>query len=258
MEEIIRFDNIKKSYGNKTIVEEFNLLIEKGEFLTIIGSSGSGKTTILKMINGLIKPELGKVFIKNKNIEEENIIDLRRNIGYAIQGSVLFPHMTVEENIAYVPNLLNKKDKEKTKLAVKKWMDIVGLEEDMLNRYPDELSGGQQQRVGIARSLAASPDILLMDEPFGAVDEITRGQLQEEILNIHNKTGITIIFVTHDISEAIKLGTKVLVMNEGKIEQYSEPKEILINPATNFVKALVSRERHFYNIIDDEEQQSIY
>lgn len=251
MEEIIRFDNIKKSYGNKTIVEEFNLLIEKGEFLTIIGSSGSGKTTILKMINGLIKPESGKVFIKNKNIEEENIIDLRRNIGYAIQGSVLFPHMTVEENIAYVPNLLNKKDKEKTKLAVKKWMDIVGLEEDMLNRYPDELSGGQQQRVGIARSLAASPDILLMDEPFGAVDEITRGQLQEEILNIHNKTGITIIFVTHDISEAIKLGTKVLVMNEGKIEQYSGSKEILENPATDFVKALVSRERHFYNITDD-------
>lgn len=258
MEEIIRFDNIKKSYGNKTIVEEFNLLIEKGEFLTIIGSSGSGKTTILKMINGLIKPESGKVFIKNKNIEEENIIDLRRNIGYAIQGSVLFPHMTVEENIAYVPNLLNKKDKEKTKLAVKKWMDIVGLEEDMLNRYPDELSGGQQQRVGIARSLAASPDILLMDEPFGAVDEITRGQLQEEILNIYNKTGITIIFVTHDISEAIKLGTKVLVMNEGKIEQYSEPKEILINPATDFVEALVSRERHFYNITDGEEQKSIY
>lgn len=258
MEEIIRFDNIKKSYGNKTIVEAFNLLIEKGEFLTIIGSSGSGKTTILKMINGLIKPESGNVFIKNKNIEEENIIDLRRNIGYAIQGSVLFPHMTVEENIAYVPNLLNKKDKDKTKSAVKKWMDIVGLEEDMLNRYPDELSGGQQQRVGIARSLAASPDILLMDEPFGAVDEITRGQLQEEILNIHNKTGITIIFVTHDISEAIKLGTKVLVMNEGKIEQYSEPKEVLKNPATDFVKALVSRERHFYNITDDYEQKSIY
>ncbi|MDU5110887.1 MAG: ABC transporter ATP-binding protein [Clostridium sp.] len=258
MEEIIRFDNIKKSYGNKTIVEEFNLLIKKGDFLTIIGSSGSGKTTILKMINGLITPESGKIFIKNKNIEEENIIDLRRNIGYAIQGSVLFPHMTVEENIAYVPNLLNKKDKEKTKLAVKKWMDIVGLEEEMLNRYPDELSGGQQQRVGIARSLAASPDILLMDEPFGAVDEITRGQLQEEILNIHNKTGITIIFVTHDISEAIKLGTKVLVMNEGKIEQYSEPKEILKNPATDFVEALVSRERHFYNITDGEEQKSIY
>lgn len=248
MEEIIRFENIKKSYGEKTIIEDFNLSINKGEFLTIIGSSGCGKTTILKMINGLIKPEEGKVFIKNKNIEEEDIINLRRNIGYSIQGSVLFPHMTVEENIAYVPNLLNKKDRDKTKKAVRKWIDIVGLEEDMLERYPDELSGGQQQRVGIARALAASPDILLMDEPFGAIDEITRGQLQDEIRNIHNKTGITIVFVTHNISEAINLGTKVLVMDSGKIEQYSEPKEILNNPATDFVKALVSREKKIYNL----------
>lgn len=239
MEEVIRFENIKKSYGEKTIIKDFNLSINKGEFLTIIGSSGCGKTTILKMINGLIKPEEGKIFIKNKNIEEEDIINLRRNIGYSIQGSVLFPHMTVEENIAYVPNLLNKKDRDKTKKAVRKWMDIVGLDEDMLERYPDELSGGQQQRVGIARALAASPDILLMDEPFGAIDEITRGQLQDEIRNIHNKTGITIVFVTHNISEAINLGTKVLVMDSGKIEQYSEPKEILNNPATDFVKALV-------------------
>lgn len=258
MEEVIRFDNVKKSYGEKTIIEDFNLSIEKGEFLTIIGSSGSGKTTILKMINGLIKPESGKVFIKSKNIDEENIINLRRNIGYAIQGSILFPHMTVEENIAYVPNLINKKNKEKTKEAVKKWMGIVGLEEDMLDRYPDELSGGQQQRVGIARSLAASPDILLMDEPFGAVDEITRGQLQEEIADIHNKTGITIVFVTHDISEAIKLGTKILVMNNGKIEQYSEPKEILKNPSTDFVRELVSRERKFCNLSDDELSKCMY
>ena len=258
MEEIIRFDDIKKSYGEKIIVEGFNLSINKGEFLTIIGSSGSGKTTILKMINGLIKPEAGKVFIRDNNIEDADIIDLRRNIGYAIQGSVLFPHMTVEENIAYGPNLLNKKNKEKTKEAVKKWMNIVGLEVDMLNRYPDELSGGQQQRVGIARSLAASPDILLMDEPFGAVDEITRGQLQEEIAKIHNKTGITIVFVTHDISEAIKLGTKILVMNCGKIEQYSEPKEILKNPATDFVEALVSRERKMYNFSEEEESKLIY
>lgn len=248
MEEIIRFENIKKSYGEKTIIEDFNLSINKGEFLTIIGSSGCGKTTILKMINGLIKPEEGKVFIKNKNIEEEDIINLRRNIGYSIQGSILFPHMTVEENIAYVPNLLNKKDREKTKKAVRKWMDIVGLEEDMLERYPDELSGGQQQRVGIARALAASPDILLMDEPFGAIDEITRGQLQDEIRNIHDKTGITIVFVTHNISEAINLGTKVLVMDNGKIEQYSEPREILNNPATDFVKALVFREKNIYNL----------
>lgn len=258
MEEVIRFDNIKKIYGEKTIIEDFSLSIEKGEFLTIIGSSGCGKTTILKMINGLIKPESGKVFIKNKNIDEEDIINLRRNIGYSIQGSILFPHMTVEENIAYVPNLLNKKDKEKTKKAVIKWMNIVGLDEDMLERYPNELSGGQQQRVGIARALAASPDILLMDEPFGAVDEITRGQLQEEIANIHRKTGITIVFVTHDISEAIKLGTKILVMDNGKIEQYSEPKEILKNPSTDFVRALVSRERKFCNLSDEELSKCIY
>lgn len=248
MSAIIKFENIKKAYGENTVIENFNLNIEHGEFLTVIGSSGCGKTTILKMINGLIKPEEGTVLVRNKNIEEEDIISLRRNIGYSIQGSVLFPHMTIEKNIAYVPNLLNKKNKEKTKKAVKKWMDIVGLEEELLERYPDELSGGQQQRVGIARALSTSPDILLMDEPFGAVDEITRGQLQEEISRIHKQTGITIIFVTHDISEAIKLGTKILVMNNGKIEQYAEPKEILNNPKTEFVERLVSREKKLHDM----------
>ncbi|WP_055070238.1 ABC transporter ATP-binding protein [Clostridium massiliamazoniense] len=256
MECIIKFENIKKIYGNKVIIENFNLDINKGEFLTVIGSSGCGKTTILKMINGLVKAESGNIFIKGKNIDNEDIISLRRNIGYAIQGSVLFPHMTVEKNIAYVPNLLNKKDKTKTINAVEKWINIVRLDEDMLKRYPDELSGGQQQRVGIARALAASPDILLMDEPFGAVDEITKMQLQEEIMRIHRETGITIIFVTHDISEAIKLGTKVLVMNEGKIEQYGTSKEILKNPATDFVKKLIDREMRIYELLDDKQSQS--
>ncbi|MDZ4994676.1 ATP-binding cassette domain-containing protein [Clostridium perfringens] len=250
MSTIIKFHKINKAYGNNTVIEDFNLDIEQGEFLTVIGSSGCGKTTILKMINGLIKPEEGTIFVKNKNIEEEDIISLRRNIGYSIQGSVLFPHMTIEKNIAYVPNLLNKNNKEKTKNAVKKWMDIVGLDKDLLERYPDELSGGQQQRVGIARALATSPDILLMDEPFGAVDEITRGQLQEEIARIHKQTNITIIFVTHDISEAIKLGTKILVMNKGKIEQYAKPREILNNPATEFVKRLVAKEKQFYSFFN--------
>lgn len=250
MSTIIKFHKINKAYGNNTVIEDFNLDIEQGEFLTVIGSSGCGKTTILKMINGLIKPEEGTIFVRNKNIEEEDIISLRRNIGYSIQGSVLFPHMTIEKNIAYVPNLLNKNNKEKTKNAVKKWMDIVGLDKDLLERYPDELSGGQQQRVGIARALATSPDILLMDEPFGAVDEITRGQLQEEIARIHKQTNITIIFVTHDISEAIKLGTKILVMNEGKIEQYAKPREILNNPATEFVKRLVAKEKQFYSFLN--------
>lgn len=161
------------------------------------------------MVNGLITPTFGDVFVEGKNIKELNQNELRRNIGYAIQGSVLFPHMTVEENISYVPNLLNKRDKERTRRAVAKWMKIVDLDEDMLHRYPAELSGGQQQRVGIARALAASPEILLMDEPFGAVDELTRASLQDEISRIHKETGITVLFVTHDITEALKLGTRV-------------------------------------------------
>ena len=244
MNTIIEFKNIKKSYGGKTVISNLNLSIEKGEFVTIIGSSGCGKTTALKMVNGLIAPTSGDIFINGENIKNKDLTDLRRNIGYAIQGSVLFPHMTVEQNISYVPNLLNKKDKAKTKTAVSKWMKIVGLDEDLKERYPSELSGGQQQRVGIARALAASPSILLMDEPFGAVDEITRGQLQTELKRIHEQTGITVLFVTHDISEALKLGTKVLVMDNGEVQQYAEPEELLKNPATEFVNQLVYRQRH--------------
>ncbi len=251
MNTAIKFKDVKKAYGDKIVLEGFHLSIAKGEFVTIIGSSGCGKTTVLKMINGLIKPTGGEIFVEGKNIQSLNMIQLRRNIGYAIQGSVLFPHMTVEQNISYVPNLLNKKDKARTKSAVSKWMGIVGLDEEMKDRYPSELSGGQQQRVGIARALAASPDILLMDEPFGAVDEITRGQLQIELRQIYEKTGITVLFVTHDISEALKLGTKVLVMDQGVIQQYAEPDELLRNPSTDFVKQLVDRERRSCHLPDD-------
>ena len=204
MNKAIEFKNIKKAYGSQVILENFDFSVEKGEFVTIIGSSGSGKTTVLKMANGLVKADAGDIFINGENIRDKDMIELRRNIGYAIQGSVLFPHMTVEQNISYVPNLLNKKDKKRTREALGKWMEIVGLEEELKERYPAELSGGQQQRVGIARALAASPDILLMDEPFGAVDEITRGQLQNELQRIYAQTHITILFVTHDISEAQK------------------------------------------------------
>lgn len=237
----IEFKHIHKAYGEKIIISDLSLTIEQGEFVTFIGSSGCGKTTLLKMVNGLTTPTSGNVLVNGEDIREKNLIELRRNIGYAIQGSVLFPHMTVEQNIAYVPNLLNKKDTKRTKDAVTKWMQIVGLDEELKNHYPAELSGGQAQRVGIARSLAASPDILLMDEPFGAVDEITRDQLQEEIKRIHNETNITILFVTHDISEALKLGTKVLVMNAGEIQQYGTPYEIFHKPATDFVRQLVKR-----------------
>ncbi len=239
MNTAIELKNIKKAYGDKVILEGFCLSVARGEFVTIIGSSGCGKTTVLKMINGLIKPTSGDVFVDGENIRSKNIIQLRRNIGYAIQGSVLFPHMTVGQNISYVPNLLNKRDRARTRSAVSKWMGIVGLDEELKDRYPSELSGGQQQRVGIARALAASPDILLMDEPFGAVDEITRSQLQTELRQIYEKTGITVLFVTHDISEALKLGTKVLVMDQGIIQQYARPDELMRKPATDFVKQLV-------------------
>lgn len=236
----IEYKNISMAYSQKEIIHNLNLTVEQGEFVTIIGSSGCGKTTLLKMVNGLLSPTSGDILINGKSTRDSDINELRRNIGYAIQGSVLFPHMTVYQNIAYVPNLLNKRDRKRTDAAVSKWMHIVGLEESMKSRYPEQLSGGQQQRVGIARALAASPNILLMDEPFGAVDEITRGALQDEISRIHKETGITILFVTHDISEAIKLGTKILILDNGEIQQYDSPEEIQRNPANTFVSKLLS------------------
>lgn len=243
MSAAVELKHIKKSYDQNTVLEDFNLTVPSGAFVTMIGSSGCGKTTVLKMINGLIEPDEGEIMLDGESIRGKDMTKLRRNIGYAIQGSVLFPHMTVEDNISYVPNLLNKRDRRRTKRAVEKWMDIVGLSPELKERYPDELSGGQQQRVGIARALAASPELLLMDEPFGAVDEITRGQLQDELHQIYEKTGITVLFVTHDISEALKLGTKVLVMDQGEIIQYDAPEEILAHPASPFVERLIEKER---------------
>lgn len=245
MDTAIEFKHVKKVYGEKVIIDDFNLKITPGEFLTVVGSSGCGKTTILKMINGLIIPDEGQVLVHDQCTQAVDLIELRRGIGYAIQGSVLFPHMTVAQNIAYVPNLLNKNDKKRTYEALSKWMKIVGLDEELIHRYPSELSGGQQQRVGIARALAASPDILLMDEPFGAVDEITRSTLQDEILRIHHQENITIIFVTHDINEALKLGSRVMVMDQGKVVQLASPREILEHPKTEFFRKLVQRKDDF-------------
>lgn len=198
MSAAIEFKNIKKAYGSNTILEHFDLSVEEGEFVTIIGSSGCGKTTALKMVNGLIEPDDGDIFVDGENIKKKNLTELRRNIGYAIQGSILFPHMTVEKNISYVPNLLNKKDKARTKAAVSKWMKIVGLDESIKDRYPSELSGGQQQRVGIARAFVAKPKIVFADEPTGNLDSKTTKEVMEMIVGIARRHNETLILVTHD------------------------------------------------------------
>lgn len=239
----IQFKNVSKAYGKKTVLYDFTLNVQNGEFITIIGSSGCGKTTALKMVNGLNLPDKGDVLVNGTSIFKTNLTSLRRNIGYAIQGSGLFPHMDVWANIAYVPNLLNKKDRRRTIKAVERLANLMELDNDMLSRYPEELSGGQQQRVGIARALAASPNILLMDEPFGAVDEITRKILQKEILRIHKEIGITTLFVTHDINEALKLADKVLVMDKGEMLQFDSPSVLQKNPANEFVAHLIEDAR---------------
>lgn len=236
----VEFRSASKAYGELRVVDDVSLSIARGEFVTIVGTSGSGKTTLLKMVNGLIEPTSGQVFVNGRDVASSDVIELRRSIGYAIQGSVLFPHMTVEQNVSYVPTLWNRGNRKRTRQAVEKWMGIVGLDPSLLERYPDELSGGQQQRVGIARALAASPDILLMDEPFGAVDEITRVQLQKELRRVHEQTGTTVLFVTHDIREALALATKVLVMDGGRVQQYAEPQKLAAAPATEFVSRLLA------------------
>ena len=241
MSAVITFRDVSKSYGGAEAVRDLSLSIEKGEFITVLGASGGGKTTFLKMINGLVEPTSGEITVLGESLKTADLVQLRRKIGYAIQGSVLFPHLTVEENIAYVPNLWNKSDKERTKKAVVKWMEIVGLDASLGGRYPGELSGGQQQRVGIARALAASPELLLMDEPFGAVDALLRRQLQDEIRAIHARGGLTIVFVTHDVEEALRLGTRVLILKDGRIEQFAAPEEIEAHPATDFVRQLVEK-----------------
>lgn len=236
---LIEFQHVDFAYGDNLVIQDFSLTVEQGECLTIIGTSGCGKTTILRMVNGLLLPTGGAVLVQGQNTKESNLTQLRRKIGYSIQGSVLFPHMTVEKNIAYVPSLSSRPQKKLIHQNVSKLLDIVGLDESFRRRYPSELSGGQQQRVGLARALAANPEILLMDESFSAVDEITRRQLQQEFIRIRQQTGITVMLVTHDINEALLLGTRVLVMDGGKIHQNATPEEIKKHPATEFVRRLV-------------------
>ena len=236
---MITFSHIHKNYNGKEIIADLNLTIESGTFLTIIGTSGSGKTTVLKMINGLVLPDKGEIRIDGKNIADENLIALRRNIGYVIQGNILFPHLSVAENIAYVLVLKNYSKSDISRIVAEK-LQLVNLAPELAERFPHELSGGQQQRVGIARALAANPNIILMDEPFGALDSITRKQLQRELKALHQLSGATIVFVTHDITEALTLGTKVLVLDKGVIQQYDTPEMIKQHPANEFVQQLAN------------------
>ena len=242
MNQIIEYKGIGKSYQGKWVVRDFNLTINEGDFLCIVGTSGSGKTTLLKMINGLIVPDEGDITIFGTRVIDQDIISLRRKIGYAIQGDGLFPHMTVAENIGYVPRLEGV-SKEEVDAIVERILSLVGLPLDSKEKYPKELSGGQQQRVGIARAYANSPEILLMDEPFGAVDSITRYQLQEDLKQIHKQTDCTIVFITHDMHEAFKLGTHILVMHEGKIQQYGTTDEVKNHPSNDYVKQLIEMTR---------------
>ena len=234
---MITFTHIYKSYNGKEIISDLNLTVESGTFLTIIGTSGSGKTTVLKMINRLVLPDKGEIHINGKNILAEDLIALRRNIGYVIQGNILFPHLSVAENIAYVLHLKKYTQANIARIITEK-LQQVNLPPELANRFPHQLSGGQQQRVGIARALAANPAIILMDEPFGALDSITRQQLQRELKTLHQQTGVTIVFVTHDITEALTLGTKVLVLDKGTIQQYDTPQTIKQHPANEFVQQL--------------------
>lgn len=241
MNKIIEIRNCTAAYGNNKVLSGVSLTVEKGEFVVIIGTSGCGKTTLLKMMNGLVIPVEGEVRINGESLTECDLTSLRRRIGYAVQGAKLFPHMTVEDNICYVPMLSARMTKEDKRALTAKLLELVELPVELAGRFPKQLSGGQKQRVGIARAMASNPDILLMDEPFGAVDEITRRTLQDELLSLRRRTGITIVFITHDIEEALKLGSRILIMKDGGIWQEGTGEELLERPRDEFVRRLLAR-----------------
>lgn len=237
----IFYDRVTKTYPHaaRPAVDDLSLAIQRGDLVVLLGPSGCGKTTLLKMTNRLIEPTSGSILIDGIDSQSQPAPELRRRIGYVIQQTGLFPHMRVEENIAVVPKLL-KWDKQRTSARIDELLQMVGLPPDTYRRrYPAQLSGGEQQRVGLARALAVGPDTMLMDEPFGALDAITRSHLQTELRRIHQELGQTIIFVTHDIDEAVRLADKIVIMREGRIVQAGDPLEIVTNPVDAFVSDLV-------------------
>lgn len=239
MNQIIELLSVEKRYDSTYAVRGISFEVAEGETLVLLGSSGSGKTTILKMINRLIEPTSGVIKIKGENILSRDPIKVRRSMGYAIQGIGLFPHMSISENVSVMQRLKGVPEEERRQ-RTREVLDLVGLAPDVFShRYPDELSGGQQQRVGVARALAVDPSILLMDEPFGALDAVTRDTLQQEFLKLKNKLRKTTVFVTHDIFEAFILADRIAVLHEGKLEQIGTAEEIISEPKTDFVKNLL-------------------
>ena len=241
----IEYQNLSKKFSKNAeySVDHVNTTINEGEFITILGSSGCGKTTLLKMTNRLYEPTEGKVILFGEDISTVNEVVVRRRMGYVIQQIGLFPHMTIEDNIATIPKIL-KWDRERIDARVTELLTMVDLEPSQYRkRYPAQLSGGQQQRVGLARALVTDPKIMLLDEPFGAIDAITRLNLQNELKRIHDGTKKTFLLVTHDINEAFKLGNRVMIMNEGKLLQFDTPTNIVRKPADAFVETLIRSAR---------------
>lgn len=238
----IELRNVTKRYSGQRVaaVDKVNMTVPAGEIVMFVGPSGCGKTTTMRMINRLIEPSSGEILIGGEDVRAKEPNDLRRHIGYVIQAGGLFPHMSVADNVAMVPQMLGW-DKARISERVREMLSLVGLEPGQYaDRYPRQLSGGQQQRVGVARALAADPPVLLMDEPFGAVDPITRAKLQDELLALQDELSKTIVFVTHDFDEAVKLGDRIAILTEGsKIVQYDEPAAILANPANDFVRGFI-------------------
>ncbi|MBX4865886.1 ABC transporter ATP-binding protein [Rhizobium bangladeshense] len=235
---MIEISNVTKRYGVATVVDNVSMRVEKGEITVIVGTSGSGKSTLMRMINRLVPITEGEIFVDGKNVMDVEVTELRRRIGYAIQGHGLFPHRTVAQNIATVPQLLEW-DSARIAARVEELLGLFNLDPaDFADKYPHQLSGGQQQRVGVARALAAEPELLLMDEPFGALDPVIRGKAQDDLLAIQKQFGTTIILVTHDMDEAFHLGNQIAVMSQGKLLQCSTPEKILTEPADPFVQQL--------------------
>ena len=241
---MIEIKNIVKIAGEKVILDNISLTIESGSFVVLIGPSGCGKTTTLKLINKLIEPTSGEIYIDGKAISKEDPIKLRRNIGYVIQNIGLFPHLTIKENIELIPKLKGEKTEQEISDNTERLIKMVGLDPDeFLYKYPSELSGGQQQRIGVIRAIATDADIILMDEPFSALDPITRTQLQEWLYELQQELKKTIIFVTHDMDEALKLADKICIMQGGKIQQYDTAENLLKHPVNNFVKDFIGSDR---------------